>query len=117
VLRSVWANPEISLPNAIPTMSEATGLIYSIGARDGIWTLEAVDWDTGDSAFFLEIGDLARHNSAFAATQVGPDGGPSTTAPFSDCSASGLDLRPASTGPLDAALADHFDRLPQIPRA
>jgi len=55
-------------------MSEATGLIYSVRSRDGTWTLEAVDWDTGDLAFFLEIGDLARHNSAFAAAQVGADG-------------------------------------------
>jgi len=73
-LRSVWANQEVSFPNAIPTMSSATNLIYSIGQRNGVWTLEAVDWDTGASAFYYELGDRARHNSAFAACQVGPDG-------------------------------------------
>lgn len=74
VLRSMWVNNEVSFPNAIPTMSEETGLIYEIGQRNGTWTLEAVDWDSGESAFYYEIGDRARHNSGFAAIQVGPDG-------------------------------------------
>ncbi len=76
-LTSVWTN-DISFPNAIPTMSAASGLIYSIGARDlggteNTWTLEAVDWETGDSEWFLPIGELGRHNSAFAAVQVVQD--------------------------------------------
>ncbi len=71
--RSVWVNQEISLPNAVPTMSASTNLIYSIGSRDGTWTLEAIDWDTGESAFHYEIGDKTRHNSAFATCEVGPD--------------------------------------------
>ncbi len=72
-LESVWANTEISLPNAVPTMSASTNLIYSIGSRDGTWTLEAIDWDTGESVFYYEIGDKTRHNSAFATCEVGPD--------------------------------------------
>jgi hypothetical protein len=76
-ISSEWTN-DISFPNAIPTMSAATGLIYSIGARDlgeeeNTWTLEAVDWTTGGSAWFLPIGELGRHNSAFAAVQVAED--------------------------------------------
>jgi hypothetical protein len=76
-LASVWTN-DISFPNAIPTMSGATGLIYSIGARDlgaeeNTWTLEAVNWDTGASEWFLPIGELGRHNSAFAAVEVVED--------------------------------------------
>ncbi|MFW2390466.1 MAG: hypothetical protein ACN4G0_19175 [Polyangiales bacterium] len=76
-LTSVWTN-DISFPNAIPTMSGDTGLIYSIGARDlgeeeNTWTLEAVDWSTGASAWHLPIGELGRHNSAFAAVQVVDD--------------------------------------------
>jgi hypothetical protein len=76
-MSSVWSN-EISFPNAIPTMSGDTGLIYSIGARDlgeeeNTWTLEAVNWDTGASEWFLPIGELGRHNSAFAAVEVAED--------------------------------------------
>jgi len=74
VLRSVWVNREISLPSGIPCMSAATNLIYDVGQRQGVWTLEALDWGTGASAFFWEMGPALRYNSAYAATEVGPDG-------------------------------------------
>jgi len=96
----VWANPQPSIPNAIPTMSERTGLIYAQGQREGVWGLEAIDFDTGDSVFFEQAPDegcemlsayvpfleraasaevvsrLPRscENSAYAAATVGPDG-------------------------------------------
>ncbi|HEY5730685.1 MAG TPA: hypothetical protein VIS72_11575, partial [Anaerolineales bacterium] len=44
----VWANPEISVPNGIPTMSERTGLIYAIGQQEGHWGLAMVDFSTGE---------------------------------------------------------------------
>ena len=99
--QSVWANDEISIPNGIPAMSQATGLFYGIGQRDGVWGLEGVDFDTGESRLFapasltecsqeavdsinplllLFIGDTLEslpgscENSFFAGTEVGPDG-------------------------------------------
>jgi len=100
--QSVWSNDQISLPNAIPTMSAATGLMYAIGQRDGVWGLEAVDFATGASAFTVPSAQTACsqsvidavagsvlggvlspvidrlpascENSLFAATEVGPDG-------------------------------------------
>lgn len=99
--RSVWANTELSIPNGIPTMSAATGLVYGVGQRDGQWGVEAVDFGTGESRFWLpssgapcEAGALAAvdparrpaledildrlpnscENSFYAATEVGPDG-------------------------------------------
>ncbi len=99
---STWTNAEISIPNAIPTMSAASDLIYAIGQRDGLWGLEAVDFRTGASEFFVPSAQLACpqevldtiggsvlapfllsvlarlpascENSIFAATEVGPDG-------------------------------------------
>ena len=73
-LGTVWASPDISIPNCIPTMSSATNLIYVTGQRDGVWTLEAIDWETGKVAWYYEVGGKSRHNSAYAAVQVGPDG-------------------------------------------
>ncbi len=73
-LSTAWVNKEVSFPNAIPTMSSATNLIYQIGARNSVWTLEALDWDTGELKWYYEIGDKSRHNSSYAAAQVGPDG-------------------------------------------
>jgi len=72
-LRSVWVNAEISLPNGIPCMSAATNLIYDVGQRDGVWTMEALDWDTGASRFFCEVDSKMKYNSAYAATEVGLD--------------------------------------------
>ena len=52
-------------------MSAATNLIYDIGQRDGVWTMEALDWDTGESVFFHELGSNLIYNSAYAATEIG----------------------------------------------
>ncbi len=99
--RSVWANGEISIPNGIPTMSQATDLFYGIGQRDGLWGVEGVDFETGESRLFApgsmtecsqealdSINPLLRvfiqdsldrmpgscENSFYAGTEVGPDG-------------------------------------------
>ena len=43
--------------------------VYLVGARDNRWTLEALDWATGESAFHYVIGGQ-RYNSLFAGTLV-----------------------------------------------
>ena len=55
-------------------MSRATQMIYFIGARNEVWTFEAVDWNTGRSAFFIPLGRRRKYNSYYAATQVGLNG-------------------------------------------
>jgi hypothetical protein len=72
-LNSKWVNNNLSFPNAVPTMSPLTNLIYQIGQRDGMWTLEALDWFTGKSVWHYEIGDRSRHNSSFSPCIIGPD--------------------------------------------
>ncbi|CBZ53428.1 conserved hypothetical protein [Neospora caninum Liverpool] len=81
-LRVTWVNKEVSIPNGIPTMSATSGLMYGIGKRGqfgseaapmrGMWTLEALDWWTGESKFYYNIGMGPMVNSIYAATQVGP---------------------------------------------
>jgi hypothetical protein len=99
---TVWTNTSVQLPNAIPTMSAATGLMHAIGQRQGVWGLETLDYDTGVSVAFnpsaqttcsqvvldavagsvlgpvlspqLETYPASCENSFFAATEVGPDG-------------------------------------------
>lgn len=73
-LESAWANPKLSMPNGIPTMSEATGLLYCIGQRETDWTLEAVSWETGESVFHQRMTRHFRYNSFYAATEIGPGG-------------------------------------------
>lgn len=71
-LEVAWVNQEISCPNGIPTMSEASNLFYCIGQRNQIWNLEALDWDTGESVFYRPMSKWFWHNSFYAGTQVGP---------------------------------------------
>lgn len=96
---TVWANSDISVPNGIPSISEASGLVYGAGQRDGQWGLEGLDFETGESRVWAEAGPgacLPQHlailgllpgvtealtevpdsceNSFYAATTVGPDG-------------------------------------------
>ncbi len=94
-----WANAQISIPNGIPSISEAAGLVYGAGQRDGQWGLEGLDFETGESRVWVPAGSgqcpgdssgLAGilpgvsdvlaivpdscENSVYAATTVGPDG-------------------------------------------
>ena len=72
--RSVWANPTVSIPNAIPTMSVESGLVYGAGVQNTFWGLEGIDFGTGESKLFVPTTPFPGDNSFFAATTVGPDG-------------------------------------------
>lgn len=69
-----WTNPDVAIPNGIPTMSSATDLIYGIGSRDGVWTLEGLDWDSGEVELTVETTAFPTSNSFYAATTLGPGG-------------------------------------------
>lgn len=69
-----WANPTISIPNGIPTMSAKTGLVYGIGRLDGSWGLRGVDFATGEGALWVPASPLPADNSFYAATEIGPGG-------------------------------------------
>ena len=64
-----WVNHEVSSPNAVPVLSLSSDLVFTVGAREGSWTVEAIDWQTGDSVYHLIVGDQ-RYNSAYAAIQI-----------------------------------------------
>lgn len=71
---TAWTNPEVSIPNAIPTLSTESGLIYGQGQRDGTWGLEGVDLRTGEQVLWVPSGPTPASNSFYAATEVGPAG-------------------------------------------
>lgn len=71
---SVAANPAVQIPNGIPTMSAATGLLYGVGSIAGVWNLQALDFETLEAAFHVDAGPLPMQNSFYAATTVGPNG-------------------------------------------
>ena len=83
-------------------MGAANQTVYGIGQRDGVWGLEALSFDTGESLYFVEsrqqrcslealqqleprslrlltafrvtFNERGCENAFFSATQVGPDG-------------------------------------------
>jgi len=72
-LVSAWANPMISCPNGVPSVSGGSGLMYCIGQRESVWTLEAIDWGTGEPTFHVPLGLGLKYNSFWANTEIGPD--------------------------------------------
>lgn len=72
-LDEAWVNREVSSPNSVPIISAGSGMVYTEGARDGHWTLEALDWDTGESRFHWTL-PHARYNTMFAPVVLDPDG-------------------------------------------
>ncbi|CAH0991711.1 hypothetical protein SIN8267_01825 [Sinobacterium norvegicum] len=72
-LENDWVNTEVSSPNSVPIVSQGSNLVYLVGARDNQWTLEAMNWDSGESAFHYVIGDQ-RYNSLFAGTLLDENG-------------------------------------------
>ncbi len=100
---TVWANPDLAIPNGVPTMSSDSDLVYGIGLRDGTWGLTGVDFASGEDALWVagpgstdncadeqlaQFPDATSglfkqyfdefptscDNSFYAATEVGPDG-------------------------------------------
>jgi hypothetical protein len=73
-LSTQWVNRQVSFPNGIPCMSSSTQLIYNIGQKNGIWTFDGLDWNTGQLSFQYNLGKNINYNSAYAPTEIGING-------------------------------------------
>ena len=74
-LENAWVNTRISSPNAMPLVSAGSDTLYTTGARNGQWTLEGIDWSTGESRFHYVLGD-ERYNSLYAGILLDENGNP-----------------------------------------
>ncbi|MGI9577732.1 MAG: hypothetical protein ACR2OH_06015 [Microthrixaceae bacterium] len=68
-----WANRDISSANSVPVVSTGTDIVYTVGARDGGWTLEGINWDDGSSVFYWTTGS-SRYNSHFSGINLDEEG-------------------------------------------
>ena len=66
-------NHEISSPNSVPFVAEESGIVFTCGARDGKWTIEAADWESGETAFHYVLGG-SKFNTIGAGITVDEDG-------------------------------------------
>ena len=71
--RPTWVNKTVSSPSTVPIVGVGSNMVYLVGARNNQWTLEALDWDTGESKFHYVIGGQ-RYNVLFAGTLLDMDG-------------------------------------------
>jgi len=72
-LKTAWVNNDVSSPSSVPIISKPDNMVYLIGARDNQWTLEAMDWTSGESEFHYVIGGQ-RYNPMFAGTLLDEEG-------------------------------------------
>lgn len=54
VMKLAWTS-QVASPNVVPFVSAKSNLAYTIGARDGHWTFEGIDWSTGSSSFHYKL--------------------------------------------------------------
>ena len=71
--KSAWINMDVSSLNAAPTMAAESDMAYTVGARDGKYTVEAIDWTTGETARTWTLGS-SRFNSLYAGILIDMDG-------------------------------------------
>ena len=72
-LRQAWVNTEVSSPNSVPFVSQTSDLVYTCGARNGQWTIEAINWSTGQPAFHYVVGG-SRYNTLGAGITLDEEG-------------------------------------------
>jgi hypothetical protein len=68
-----WVCTTVSSPNSVPFVSQASDLVYTCGTRDRQWTIEAVNWRTGEPAFHYVVGG-SQFNTLFAGVTIDDDG-------------------------------------------
>ena len=72
-LQEAWVNSEVSSPNSVPFVAQASNLVYTCGTRDKKWTIEALDWTTGERRFHYVVGG-SRFNTLGGGVTIDDDG-------------------------------------------
>ncbi len=72
-LEQAWVNETISSPNGVPWVSTGSGQLYFMGARNHEWTLEAVNWLTGEPTFHYILGGQ-KYNNMFSGPTIDEKG-------------------------------------------
>jgi hypothetical protein len=71
-IESAWTT-DTALFREICTVS-ADEILFCQGRRDNAWTIEAIDWNTGESMFHFILGNSQKFNSGGGGIRLTPDG-------------------------------------------
>ena len=66
-------NTEVSSPNSVPYVSQGSDTVYTCGTRHGLWTIEALDWTTGEARGHWVLGD-SRFNTLGGGVHLDEEG-------------------------------------------
>jgi len=69
-----WVIPDVSFADSVCTVSGGSAMVYCNGVRDGKFTLEGVDWNTGKSAFYYVLGSSHLYNLLGGCVSIAPNG-------------------------------------------
>lgn len=72
-LKVAWVNTDVSSINCVPIVSNGSNTVYTVGARDGHWTMEGIDWTTGETKFTYVTGS-SRYNTNFSGVLMDQEG-------------------------------------------
>ncbi len=72
-LVEAWVCTSVSSPNSVPFVSLASDLVYTCGTRDRKWTIEAINWTTGEPRFHYVLGG-SQHNTLGGGVTIDDDG-------------------------------------------
>ena len=68
-----WVALDVSSPNSVPFVSQGEDLVYTCGVREENWSIEAIDWSTGQSVGYWIMGD-SQFNTLGAGITIDDDG-------------------------------------------
>jgi len=71
-----WTRPDVSSPNSTPVVTTRDRQLHTVGLKDGTWTMQTLDWDTGETRAVYTLGESERYNPIMLALQVLPSGDP-----------------------------------------
>ncbi len=72
-LEVAWVNTDVSSCNSVPIVANGSNQVYTVGAKEGQWMLQSLDWRTGESLFHFETGS-ARYNTQFSGVKMDQEG-------------------------------------------
>jgi len=71
---TAWVRPDLSNPNVTPVIAARNRQLHCVAARDGVWTLETLDWDTGATRAVYTLGRSQRFNPIELSMQMMANG-------------------------------------------
>jgi hypothetical protein len=75
-LEVAWTRDDVSSPNSTPVVAMANHQLHVVGLKSGLWVMETLDWDTGETRAIYTLGQSERYNPIMLALQMLPNGDP-----------------------------------------